>query len=114
MSAVHDLVAKVRSLQAGRAKERAESKLQIQRYGEAGCAAVGGGLGGLIDGYFGGGETHEVMGVPTALGAGAVVALVGLLDVVPGSDYIANIGLGSVSYGLGVLVRDRTAAAAAK
>ncbi|MFA5436328.1 MAG: hypothetical protein WC372_09865 [Candidatus Neomarinimicrobiota bacterium] len=110
---MNDLVAKVRSLTASKARDRAESKLQLQRYGEAACNVAGGGLGGLIDGYFGGGETHEILGVPTALGAGAIVAVVGLLDVLPGSEYVANIGTGTASYGLGVLVRDRTAAAKA-
>lgn len=113
MSAMNDLVARVRSLTASKARDRAESQMQMQRYGGAACNGGGGALGGLADGYLGGGETHEIMGVPTVLGAGAVVALVGLLDVVPGSEYVANVGLGAFSYGLGVLVRDRVAAAKA-
>jgi hypothetical protein len=86
---------------------RANNKATEQRMASAACQLAGGAIGGVLDGKLAGGETHTVLGVPTALTGGIILAAVGVMDLVPGAEYVGSIGLGSASYGLGNLVRTK-------
>ena len=76
----------------------------------AACHLAGGVAGGALDGKVGAGETHTVLGVPTALTGGAILAVAGLMDLVPGAEYLAEFGLGAASYGAGNLARQKLSA----
>jgi hypothetical protein len=110
--AVNAVIAKAQSVQATLARYRRESKLNTQQALEGGCQLLGGAAGGFLDGRVGGGETHELWGVPTALGAGLLVGLAGLSGAIPGAIYVANLGLGAAAYGLGNLVKEKSIPAA--
>jgi hypothetical protein len=84
-----------------------KAKLSDRRMLTAGEGLVGGAVGGLIDGRWGGGQTHEVLGgIPSValLGGGCVVA--GLSEAVPGGEDLLAIGTGLLSYAGGNYVRD--------
>lgn len=105
--AITKLVEKARSVQGSLARLRDENKKTEQRTIGAVCQLAGGAVGGVLDGKYGGGETHEVFGMPSALTGGAVLAAVGIMDLIPGAEYVANVGLGAASYGLGNLIKGR-------
>lgn len=105
--AITKLVEKARSVQGSLARMRAENKKVEQRTIGAVCQLAGGAVGGVLDGKYGGGEAHEVFGMPSALTGGAVLAAVGIMDLVPGAEYVASLGLGAASYGLGNLIKGR-------
>jgi|WetSurMetagenome_2_1015567.scaffolds.fasta_scaffold01038_18 hypothetical protein len=109
MSAVTQLVERARAMKTQLANYRAKQKFTSQQVLGAGVQLAGGAAGGFLDGRLGEGETHELWGVPTALGAGLLVAVAGFAEVLPGSALVANFGLGAASYGLGNLVRDKSA-----
>lgn len=106
-TAIEKLVEKARSMQGSLQRIRANNKQTEQRTIGAVCQLAGGAVGGVLDGKLAGGETHTVLGVPTALTGGIVLAALGIMDVVPGAEYIGSLGLGSASYGLGNLVRTK-------
>lgn len=83
-----------------------KAALSERRMLTAGEALVGGALGGIIDGKWGEGSTHETWGIPTvaALGGAAVVA--GLSERVPGGEDILAIGTGMLSYAGGNYIKD--------
>jgi hypothetical protein len=91
------------------ANYRAKQKISSQQVLGAGLNLAGGAAGGFLDGRLGDGETHELWGVPTALGAGLLIAAAGFAEMLPGSSLVVNFGLGSASYGLGSLVREKSA-----
>lgn len=109
-TAITKLVERARSVQGSLARMRAENKKTEQRTLGAVCQLAGGAGGGVLDGKWGAGETHELFGLPTALTGGAILAAVGIMDLVPGAEYVANVGLGAASYGLGNLIRGRMTA----
>ena len=109
MSAVTALVERARAMKSQLANYRAKQKISSQQVLGAGMQLAGGAAGGLLDGRLGEGDTHELWGVPTALGAGLLVAAAGFAEVLPGSQLVVNFGLGAASYGLGNLVRDKSA-----
>jgi hypothetical protein len=111
MSAVTALVERARAMKSQLANYRAKQKISSQQVLGAGFQLAGGAAGGLLDGRLGDGQTHEVYGVPTALGAGLLVAAAGFAEIIPQSTLVVNFGLGAASYGLGNLVRDKTSAA---
>lgn len=86
-----------------------EIALNNRRMMTAGEAFVGGAVGGLIDGRFGGGATHEIWGIPTAAGLGAVCTLAGISEKVPGAEDLLGIGIGLLSYGGGNFVKESVA-----
>jgi hypothetical protein len=109
MSAVTALVERARAMKTQLQNYRTKQKISTQQVLGAGVQLAGGAAGGLLDGRLGDGETHELWGVPTALGGGLLVAAAGFADLLPGSHLVANFGLGAASYGLGNLVRDKSA-----
>jgi len=105
--AIQKLVDYAKRMQVRQKNQNLASRQKTEQMTGAALQLVGGAAGGALDGYVGGGETHEIFGVPTALGSGIILALAGLSDIVPGAEYIASFGLGAASYGLGNLVRDK-------
>lgn len=110
-TAITQLIERARRIQTSQANARKRSREKTQEVYEAACQLAGGAVGGLVDGYLSDGEEHAIWGVPTALTGGAIVAALGLADLLPASPYVASLGLGAASYGLGNLVRDKVAAA---
>lgn len=109
ITAVKQLVEKARRIQHSQQLARSRSRAKTEEIYEAGCQLVGGAIGGLVDGYLGDGADHEVWGVPTVLTGGALLTVIGLADLVPGASYVASVGLGATAYGLGNLVREKSA-----
>jgi hypothetical protein len=107
-NAVSAIIEQARRARAQLTRIRQESKMSQQKAFEGGAQLAGGAAGGFLDARLGEGQTHELFGVPTALGAGLLVGLAGMADLFPGSIYMANFGLGAASYGLGNLVREKS------
>lgn len=71
-----------------------------------GEVAVGGALGGVLDGTMGEGGQAEFLGLPLVLALGGAMSVLGFTDI-PGSEHAGHIGVGLLSYGLGNMVRDQ-------
>jgi hypothetical protein len=108
--AITKLVNHARSMQHSLQNIRAKHKETEKRLVGALCNVGGGVLGGVVDGKLGGGETHTILGAPTVLIGGMIVAAAGLTGLLPASEAIADTGLGAVSYGLGNLIRNKLSA----
>lgn len=85
------------------------AKLNDRRVLTAGEAFAGGLIGGFIDGKFGGGTRHEIWGIPTVGAAGAVMAILGMSEWVPGGEEMLSLGSGMLSYSGGSYLRDQVA-----
>jgi len=88
---------------------KTNAKVNERRVLTTGEAIAGGLLGGFIDGKFGGGTRHEVWGIPTVGAVGALAAIVGMSEWIPGGEDILSIGAGMLSYSGGAYVRETVA-----
>jgi len=109
-TAITKLIEQSKRIQAAAVNRRRKDREKSEQLYE-GAAQLGGGLiGGAIDGYLADGDEHTILGAPTALVGGLLVAAIGFADLVPGSNYVAALGLGSACYGGGNMLRDKLAA----
>lgn len=73
-----------------------------------GEVAVGGVIGGAIDGKWGeGGEPAELVGLPAVAAVGAAMTVLGISDLVPAAEDIASTGAGMLAYSLGSYTRTK-------
>jgi hypothetical protein len=79
---------------------RAKARLNMQRTYGMGAALAGAAAAGAADAYL---DEPKVVGFPATPLASAGLMLLGLFDVVPGAEYIAQAGLGGACYSVGAL-----------
>lgn len=107
--AIQALARRAESARNTLANLREKARIQEERAVTVAEVAVGAGVAGFVDGYFG---TPKVFGIPAMVAVGTLMALGGLSGWIPGGMHMTALGMGLFSGPLYGVARDKGAEAA--
>ena len=108
--AIQALARRAESARNTLANMREKARIQEERAVTVVEVALGGGVAGFVDGYWG---DPKIFGMPAMAGVGVIMALAGLSGFVPGGMHVASIGVGLATGPLYMAARDKGMSAAA-